>query len=199
MVKVKATSFDETLTDGTVLFVHKWAPTQEPKGVVQIAHGMAEHSARYADFAATLANEGFIVYANDHRGHGKTAKEKEDVMYFADENGWELAVDDLHELTKVIKQENPDLPVFLFGHSMGSFLSRRYIQNYGEGLSGVILSGTGGDPGILGSIGVWVAKREIKKRGKKGKSKLLNKLSFGSYNKAFKPNRTEFDWLHKHI
>jgi alpha-beta hydrolase superfamily lysophospholipase len=120
---------------------------------------------------------------------------KEDEMYFADEDGWELVVDDLNELTKRIKQENPDLPVFLFGHSMGSFLSRRYIQKYGEGLSGVILSGTGGDPGILGSIGVWVAKQEIKKRGKKGKSKLLNKLSFGSYNKAFKPNRTEFDWL----
>jgi alpha-beta hydrolase superfamily lysophospholipase len=188
-------SFSFTATDGNQIFVHKWIPEKEIKGIVQIAHGMSEHSARYASFASALVKEGYIVYANDHRGHGRTAGDRENLGYLADDNGWEQTIDDLYQLTQTIKDENPHVSVFLFGHSMGSFLSRRYIQKYGKEISGVILSGTGSDPGFLSTIGIWIAKREVKKKGKRARSELLNKLSFGSYNKAFKPNRTEFDWL----
>jgi alpha-beta hydrolase superfamily lysophospholipase len=192
---MQTSSFSFETKDGSQIFVHKWIPNQEAKGIVQVAHGMSEHSARYGNFAAALVEKGYIVYANDHRGHGRTAGDQENLGYFADEHGWERTVEDLYQLTQRIRDENPYLPVFLFGHSMGSFLCIRYIQKYGKELSGVILSGTGSDPGFLSTIGIWIAKREMKKKGKKARSELLNKLSFGSYNKAFKPNRTEFDWL----
>lgn len=192
---MKPISFTFSSVDGTAIYVNKWTTSKEPRAAVQIAHGMSEHSERYTDFASALTNAGYVVYANDHRGHGKTAGSKENLGYFADENGWELVVDDLYELTKIIKKEHPDLPVFLFGHSMGSFLSRRYIQKYGQELSGLILSGTGADRGLLSSIGIMIARLEIKNKGKKGRSKLLDWLSFGNFNSQFKPARTPFDWL----
>lgn len=187
--------------DGTDIYVNKWSLVEDvkPKGVVQIAHGMAEHIDRYLSFAKALVNEGYVVYGNDHRGHGKTASSPDNIGYFADENGWDLVVDDMHELTNIIKKENSDVPIFIFGHSMGSFLSRTYICNYGKDIKGVILSGTGGDPGLIGNIGIFLAKREMRKHGKKTRSKRMDKLSFGSFNKAFKPNRTDFDWLSRDI
>ena len=183
--------------DGTKIYYHQWLPEKKEsvKAVVQIAHGMAEHSNRYAGFAKALTKDGYAVYANDHRGHGQTAGSLENVGYFADQDGWNLVVDDMYQLTQRIKKDYPNVPVFLFGHSMGSFLSRQYIFLYGNELKGVILSGTGGDPGLLGKIGSLVAKRESKNKGDKFRSQLLKKLSFGKFNKAFKPNRTEFDWL----
>ncbi|WP_175482556.1 alpha/beta hydrolase [Thermoflavimicrobium dichotomicum] len=188
-------SFTYPSLDGTKIAANKWLTGQKAKGVVQIAHGMAEHSRRYHAFATFLTREGYMVYANDHRGHGETAGSKENLGYFADENGWEQVVDDLHELTKIIKKEQPGLPVFLLGHSMGSFLSRRYIQKYGNEVAGVILSGTGSYPGLLGDIGRLLAKWIMRWRGKKARSKLFHQLSFGKFNKPFKPNRTPFDWL----
>ena len=183
--------------DGTKIFYHQWLPKEKEsiKAIVQIAHGMAEHSDRYSRFAEALTKKGFAVYANDHRGHGQTAGSLENVGYFADENGWKLVLEDMHKLTETIKRNHPGMPVFLFGHSMGSFLSRNYIFLYGSEIKGVILSGTGGDPGLLGKIGHFVAKRESKKKGKKFRSPLLKKMSFGKFNDAFKPNRTDFDWL----
>lgn len=187
--------------DGTDIYVNKWSLREDvkPKGVVQIAHGMAEHIDRYLSFAKALVDEGYVVYGNDHRGHGKTAASPDNIGYFADENGWDLVVDDMHELTNIIKKENSDVPIFIFGHSMGSFLSRTYICNYGKDIKGVILSGTGGDPGLIGNIGIFLARREMRKHGKKIRSKRMDKLSFGSFNKAFKPNRTDFDWLSRDI
>ncbi|HEU5138580.1 MAG TPA: alpha/beta hydrolase [Bacillales bacterium] len=192
---MEAMSFTFSSVDGTEISSRKWLPDGQTVGVVQIAHGMAEHSARYDEFAAALVDEGYAVYANDHRGHGETAGKEENLGYFADENGWELVVDDLHELTKIAKEEQPGVPVFLFGHSMGSFLSRRYIQKYGTELAGVVLSGTGADQGVLSSVAIGIAKREIKKHGKKARSERLTRLSFGNYNKSFEPKRTDFDWL----
>lgn len=192
---MKPTSFHFSSIDGKPIFVNKWMPGEGVRGIVQIAHGMCEHSERYCDFAAALVDAGYAVYANDHRGHGKTAGALENLGYFADENGWELVVDDMYELTQISKKENPTLPIFLFGHSMGSFLSRRYIQKYGSEISGVILSGTGADPGLLSAIGIGIAKWEIKKKGRKARSALLTQLTFGNYNKQFRPQRTEHDWL----
>lgn len=183
--------------DNKKIFTHQWLPddTEKIKAVVQIAHGMAEHSARYTRYAEKLVHAGYAVYANDHRGHGKTAGDIDSLGYFADNDGWNLVVSDMHQLTQTIKKNHPGLPVFLFGHSMGSFLSRDYMFTYGEDISGVILSATAGDPGLLGKIGQVVAKTEASLRGKKAKSPMLDKLSFGSFNKAFTPNRTAYDWL----
>ena len=178
------------------IFVYKWVPDEnvKVKGVVQIAHGMAETAARYEGFARALTNDGFIVYANDHRGHGKTAGE---VSKLGDlgEDGFNSMVENMHELNERIKEENPNLPIFLFGHSMGSFLTQRYICLYGSELKGAIISGSCGKQGITIDIARLIAKGEIVKIGRAGKSNKLDKLSFGSYNNSFKPNRTAFDWL----
>jgi len=194
---MKADTFTFKATDGTKIFTYRWLPASKTniKAAVQIAHGMAEHAARYDRFAKKLVAAGFAVYANDHRGHGKTAGSLEKVGYLADENGWEKTVDDMHVLTGIIKKENPRKPVFLFGHSMGSFLSRHYAMLHGGEIAGLILSGTGGDPGLIGKIGLLVAKREAARKGKTTRSPFLDGLSFGAFNKKFKPNRTKFDWL----
>ncbi|MDR4887287.1 alpha/beta hydrolase [Fredinandcohnia sp. QZ13] len=182
--------------DGVTIYCKKWeSPEVTSKGIVQIAHGMAEHIERYDLFANTLAKEGYIVYGNDHRGHGKTGTNAELIGFFADENGFDRVVEDMIQLTEIIIKNHPNIPTFLLGHSMGSFLSRRYIQTHGDELAGVILSGTGGDPGLIGKVGLGIAKFEMKRKGKKTKSPLMKKLTFGSYNKHFRPNRTEFDWL----
>lgn len=194
---MKNDTFTFNTSDGVQVFVYKWLPDDSSgvKGVVQLAHGMAEHAARYGRFADALTKAGYAVYANDHRGHGKTAGTQDHVGYFADENGWERVVNDMHTLTGIIKKENPGKPFFLFGHSMGSFLSRHYSMLYSKELTGLILSGTGGDPGPLGKIGLIIAKTEAGIRGRKAKSNIMNKLSFGAFNGAFKPNRTDYDWL----
>lgn len=194
---MKSDTFTFKASDGVQIFTYKWLPddVSAVKGAVQIAHGMAEHAARYERFAGVLTKAGYAVYANDHRGHGKTAGSLENLGYFADENGWEKVVNDMHTLTGIIKKEHPGKPFFLFGHSMGSFLSRHYSMLYGSELTGLVLSGTGGDPGALGKIGLFVAGVEAKFRGKKAKSDMMNKLSFGAFNSAFKPNRTDYDWL----
>jgi len=181
---------------GLEIFVYKWLPDESVKvrGVVQIAHGMAETAARYEGFAMALTDGGFIVYANDHRGHGKTAGQ---ISKLGDlgEDGFNSMVENMHELNEKIKVENHDLPIFLFGHSMGSFLTQRYICLYGSELKGAIISGSCGKQGISIDIGRFIARGEIKKIGRAGKSIKLAKLSFGSYNNSFKPNRTDFDWL----
>lgn len=178
------------------IFVYKWLPDEgvQVKGIVQIAHGMAETAARYEGFAKSLTNEGFIVYANDHRGHGKTAVQVEKLGDLG-EDGFNSMVENMHELNQRIKEENHNLPIFLFGHSMGSFLTQRYICLYGSELKGAIISGSSGKQGITIDIARLIAKGEIKKIGRAGKSNKLDKLSFGSYNNSFKPNRTAFDWL----
>lgn len=165
------------------------------KGIVQIAHGMAEHILRYESFANYLVKSGYIVYGHDHRGHGRTAKTTEETGYFSDENGFDKVVDDVKQFTDFIHEENPHVPIILFGHSMGSFIARRYVQLYGDVIAGAIFSGTGGDPGLLGKLGKIVAMRESRKKGRRTPSPLLDQLSFGSFNKQFKPNRTKFDWL----
>jgi len=184
-------------SDGKEIFTNKWLPENlaDIKAIVQISHGMAEHSARYKRFAEALNAVNIGVYANDHRGHGQTAGNIENLGYFADFDGWNRVVEDMKNLTAIIKKNHPGVSVFLFGHSMGSLLSREYIFSSSEEINGVILSGTAGNPGLLGNVGILVSKIESLLHGKKTKSPLLDKLSFGKFNVAFKPNRTTFDWL----
>ena len=183
-------------SEGKNITVYKWEPQSgSVKGVIQIAHGMTETALRYTYFAEKLNEAGFIVYANDHRGHGNTVTSKEELGYIADEDGFHWMVEDLKELTDIIRMENHDLPIILFGHSMGSFLSQRYIQLYGDKIDGLILSGTNGKPKTITKVGRSIANYEIKKYGRRHISNTMDKLSFGDFNKNFKPNRTPYDWL----
>lgn len=182
-------------SDGTELNVYKWTPDGEKIGVVQIAHGMTEKILRYDEFARYLNEKGFIVYGHDHRGHGLTAKTKEDRGYIADNEGFEWLVRDLYELMTKVKADNKDLPIYLFGHSMGSFVSQRFVELHGSEIDGLILSGSNGEPPKLAPLGILLSNLEIKIFGRKHTSKMMDKLSFGDFNNKFKPNRTSFDWL----
>lgn len=188
-----------TFIDGenVEIFYYKWSPedSSKLKGIVQISHGMAEMSSRYERLAAALTSQGYAVYANDHRGHGRTAPSLEEVGYPGDADGFSWMVRDMHQLSRIIKDENPGFPLFLLGHSMGSFLSQRYAQLHGDELRGLILSGTNGKQGLALDLGILVARAEISLKGRRTRSTSLNSLSFGSFNKSFRPARTEFDWL----
>lgn len=194
---MKKTQFKLERDRDVKIQVYQWTPDdlKQAKGVLQIAHGMAEHAQRYENFAEFLTAQGYIVYANDHRGHGHSLVAPDDLGYFADENGFDKVVGDMLKLSQHIKHEHSGLPLLLFGHSMGSFLARRYVQFDQSYIDGLILSGTGGDQGVMGKIGRSVAKIEKRRIGKRTPSPLMNKLIFGDYNKKFQPNRTDFDFL----
>ncbi len=186
-----------TAKDGKLIHVHCWQPDHisENPIVVQIAHGMAEHGGMYHEFAEFLVKNNFIVYANDHRGHGVTVKKEDTYGYFADKDGWNLVLDDLNIVSNYILDKYPKVKLFLLGHSMGSFLARRFVQCYDVNLSGLILSGTGWKQGALGDLGIAIAKTQSKVKGDKSLSFLLNRFSFGNYNKKFTPTQTASDWL----
>ncbi len=195
---MKSSKFMFTDRKGKDINTYKWEPDNlvGDKGVViQIAHGMAETALRYKRLAEKLTGNGYIVYANDHRGHGKTAGKVENLGYISEDDGFYDMIYDMNELTQIIKRENQGKKVILFGHSMGSFLSQRYIQMYPNELNGLILCGSNGKPKPIVAIGKGLAKIQIKSKGEKAKSDLMNKLSFGSFNKHFEPTRTDFDWL----
>ena len=124
---------------GQTLRLLKWLPEQ-PKAIVQIIHGMAEHINRYDHFAQFLVEHDFAVVGNNHAGHGETAKLK---GYFAENDGWDKVIEDIHQVRLDMQREFPNIPYFMLGHSMGSFLLRTYIQKHAEGLQAAILSGTG--------------------------------------------------------
>ena len=138
--------------DGVEIFVYKWLPEGIPKAVVQVAHGLAEHAKRYTAVAEALVKAGYAVYADDHRGHGKTG-EKFGKLGELGPRGWTGTVEALVALTDVIKKEHTGIPVFLLGHSWGSFLSQDYIQQWGNKLQGVLLTGTTGAPNPKTDLG----------------------------------------------
>lgn len=169
-------------------------PTGAVRGVVQIAHGMAEHFERYNAFADFLAERGFVVCGEDHLGHGRSAASEEDYGYFSEINGWENVVKDMFKLTKIMKKNYPEVPYFLLGHSMGSFLARAYVTRYSKHLDGVVFSGTSG--GVGGTSAMLTLLDAVKLfKGDKHKSKLFDKLAFGGYNKKITERNSDFDWL----
>lgn len=190
-------NFTFTGEEGLQIYAYKWSPEQENqiKGIVQIAHGMAEGAHRYESLATYLTSHGYIVYAHDHRGHGQTGDKVGQIGILAKENGFDYLVQDVHTLSELIHKDYPQLPLILLGHSMGSFVAQRYIMDYGKDIQGVILSGSNGKQGILLDIGLWIAKKEKDKIGRNTPSNKLDKLIFGTYNKQFGKTRTSFDWL----
>ena len=192
---MQSTTTTVTTNDGTGLHTNRWLPDGPPKAVVQVAHGLGEHSTRYARLAEALTGAGYAVYGSDHRGHGQTCVDDDDHGFFAESGGWNLVVSDLRAVTRFAHEENPGLPMFLLGHSMGSYLARDYVIEDSRDLAGLVLSATGGDPGWVGKVGPVLALTEARLRGRRHVSPFLQKMINGPYNAAFKPNRTNFDWL----
>ncbi len=192
-----ASEFKLAVEQNLSMQVYTWLPEQEVtlKGVLQIAHGMAEHGKRYEEFASFLTKNGFAVYANDHRGHGKTAGSVENLGFFSEKDGWQKVVTDLKLLNQHLIGKHPDVPLYILGHSMGSFLTRHYLMDSDLSIQGAILSGTANHPGLLGKVGLLLTKLLLLIYNPKRPSPLMDSLSFKAYNKPFKPNRTSFDWL----
>ena len=170
-------------------------PDVPPRGIVQIAHGIAEHVERYDGFARFLAEHGFLVAANDHLGHGQSVSDEADLGFFAEKDGWKLAVSDLKKLHDLLVGAHPGLPCFLFGHSMGSFLARTYLIDHPGDLTGAVICGTGQQSPLLVAGGLLVGRAACRKHGARYKSEKLNSMAFGSYNKAIPQPRTACDWL----
>lgn len=181
--------------DGLTVHVYKWAPDGDAKGVLQIAHGMAEHGGRYGRLAEVMTGAGYVVYANDHRGHGKTIPAGQAPGHMANRDGWTKAVADVQTLNRRIADENPGLPIVFFGHSMGSFMGQQMLYEHPGAMKGAILSGSNGKPPAIATIGKALARVERLRVGRGSSSGVLTMMSFGDFNKRFKPNRTEFDWL----
>ncbi|WP_437318430.1 lysophospholipase [Sorangium sp. So ce385] len=190
-----ADTFTFQADDGRELFVYRWLPDDGARGIFHIAHGMSEHAGRYARLAHALSAAGWAVYANDHRGHGRTARERGELGFFASQGGFQRVVRDLAALIAREREEHPGLPVVLFGHSMGSSLVQEYLIERGGSIQGAVLSGSSGKPSPLVDAGRLLARAERRRLGERGKSQLLQSMSFDSFNKLFAPARTPFDWL----
>jgi len=195
-ITMKTENYSFQSTDGVEIQVNKWLPEKEPKAVLHLVHGSVEHVERYRRFAEFLTKGGIGVYASDIRGHGKTAGAVENQSYFSDEkNGWDLAISDLKKITSDIQNDYPGKPVFIFGHSMGSFLVRDYISKFGSELKGAILSGTGGGRVMLQHVAKVLSKLFMIFKGRKSNSPFLHKLLYGTLNDDIENAETDLDFL----
>lgn len=168
---------------------------EAPVGAIGLIHGMSEHLGRYRRFAEALVAAGWAVYGHDFPGHGPEA-EARDIMGDIGPEGWSGLVDHVGRLVEQMRAAHPGLPVGLFGHSMGSLVLQGYMTDRAaRGADFVALSGTSGPPPALATLGRLVVRLERLRAGPGGKSLLIDGLSFGAYNRAFRPNRTDFDWL----
>jgi len=170
-----------------------WQPEGETKAVLQITHGMTEHIGRYEPFAREMTAQGIAVAGFDLRGHGRNSGDQA-VASFG-EGGWEAAIVDMKRFYDLLEERFPEVPHYLHGFSLGSFLLREYLGRYPEDGAGAVILGTGNQPGWLLSVMMAIVKGQIKQAGFDGFSPLVRQLSFGTYNQKFKPNRTEKDWL----
>lgn len=173
----------------------EWIPDGTIKAVLQITHGMVEHIERYREFCVWMAERGIVVIGHDHLGHGKTVFNREEFGYFGSKEGMTHVVKDIRRVTVYSKKKYPDQKLILLGHSMGSFLARKYLSVYKDGPDGFILMGTGAPPEALVSAGSLLAGSMRKLKGEMYRSPLLYKLSLGNYNAKFKPVKTPYDWL----
>lgn len=172
-----------------------WKPEGEVRALVQISHGMTEYVGRYEEVAEYLTARGFLVFGNDHLGHGQSVLDEAEWGFFASGDAGAKVVQDLHTLSLRLRREYRNVPCFLLGHSMGSFMARRYAMTYGTELDGAIFVGTGNQPmwmvrlgmGLVGILSIFA--------GERYKSGLAERLMFGSYNRRFRPVRTKLDWL----
>ncbi len=168
--------FDVPSVGGVTLKAYRWDPSGEPRAIVQLSHGMGEHALRYAPLAQRLADEGYVVYAHDHRGHGATAGSP-DAYGLLGETGWDELVRDLGRVGQAAKDDRPGLPLALVAHSMGSFAAQQFALDHSRDLSALVLSGTA-------AIDLMAAGMDLDAP-----------MDLSAFNGAFQPQRTDFDWL----
>ena len=173
---MQETTFVIRSADGTEVFCYRWSPPGPPRGIVQIAHGMGEHAARYRRVAEALTGAGFVVYANDHRGHGRTAGTP-DRHGDLGPGGWQALVDDMGELERTARREHPGRRLALFGHSMGSFALQQFLLDHSADVDAAVLSGTS-------AVDVVAAVVDPNAE-----------IDLSALNAPFQPARTDFDWL----
>ena len=178
-----------------IIRARKCCPDGEVRAVLQISHGIAEHIDRYEDFMFFLAENGIVSVGDDHLGHGKSYRDNTDKGFFADKDGWNCVVDDMHRLYEQMKSDFPSVPYILLGHSMGSFLIRTYMIRYPDDYDLAILSGTGHQDKALIYGGSLIADVLCQTQGATAIGDTLNKIAFGSYLKRIENPRTPFDWL----
>ena len=194
MITKESFSYPSTCA-GTEIHAVRYLPQGDIKGILQIAHGMAEFIERYEPFACYLAERGILVTGNDHLGHGESVQSPEDYGYCARSKANAAVLEDLHTLTEITRETYPGIPYVLMGHSMGSFYVRQFLCEYGRELDGAIIVGTGNQPEYLARAGKVVCASLAHAKGWRYRSTFVNKMAFGKYNERFEPARTPFDWL----
>lgn len=197
MPNIAETEYYFTSSEGkTPIHVREWTPDCDLNGVVQISHGINEYVGRYEPFARYLASKGFVVVGNDHLGHGQSLLSPDRLGYFADSDGWYHVVDDVEELRRRTHEKYPELPYFVLGHSMGSFIVRTWLSRCPQSrVTGVILSGTGQPPAPIVAAGRLACDADMVKNGPMHRSKTIYNLAFGAYNSKIESPRTQFDWI----
>lgn len=168
-------------------------PTDMPKGIIQISHGMCEHFGRYNNLIEYFTDKGFVVCGSDHIGHGKSVKDKNDLGYFG-EDGYLCFSEDLKKLNEIVKKTYRSLPYILIGHSMGSFVARDYITRYTDTIDGVVLCGTSGTNKAV-SMGIRLCKLLKLFKGERHRSKFVKNMTFKGYNSHYKDEKDELSWL----
>lgn len=165
------------------------------KGIIQLVHGMAEHILRYQNFAVFLAQQGFIVCGHDHAGHGNSVEKEEDFGFFGEQdNAWKYLIYDMHHIVNFIKNKFSNLPYFMIGHSMGSFLAREYALEYGKDLAGAIFLGTSNKNALIDAASILIEK-QAEKKGIKEKGESVCKLALEAFNLKCSPKKTDYDWI----
>lgn len=186
----------------TAVHAVKWTPdSNEYKAILQITHGMVEFIERYAPFAEFLTSKGYMVVGHDHIGHGQSVATQEDWGYFSEGTPSDVVVEDMHKLRTMIQEDNPDVPYFMLGHSMGSFMLRKYLAYHNEKLRGAIIMGTGFIPENMTNLALKLTAIVAKLRGSKYRSKLIQSLAFGADYKGFDMTgeKPEDSWLTKDV
>lgn len=194
MIKTKDTYITSTNGINKLHMVY-FEPSIPPRGIIQISHGMIDHIYRYTRLAEFLTSEGFLVVGHDHIGHGLSVSSKEEFGYFNTIDGSATLVNDLHLITQRVKKEYPQLPYFLLGHSMGSFIVRRYLSTYNEPINGAIILGTAHPSALSVHLGKFVIGFMGLFKSPTYRSSLVQHLLFGHYNKKYKSHTSIYDWL----
>lgn len=177
------------------LWVTLWKPEEEPKAVLQLVHGMTEHIGRYEELAQFLTARGVAVIGHDQLGHGRTAPSRDQLGFFAEHNGAAYLIHDIRRIRHLAEKRYPQIPGFLLGHSMGSFLVRRYLTRYGKEVDGAVLMGTGDYPAAVLLAALAAVNLTALAEGDRCRSRLLHSLVLGNYNRRIPSPRTGSDWL----
>jgi len=175
--------------------IHKWDAVSQVRGLVHVIHGVGEHGLRYARLAGDLNRAGFIVWAHDQRGHGQNPTPPVGFGHFADHDGWRKLLDDLWQVSQQLRDAYVSRPLYLFAHSMGSFEAQAIMGEHGEAYAGVVLSGSNGAPGAREALLRSLSQVQLAVLRPRARGLWVQRAVFGTYNRQFAPNRTDFDWL----